>query len=234
MTDKKFRLTIHHDEDSAHLNPNEEDNLFRLHSFSTRHISYTDPDKLLACNKCGEDKGDHPIRDYNGRFLCVRYEGPEGFPLSYFEHGLCRWSLAGEMDGAPDFRWDGVRIAGFLEVVVSDSERGWWDEQTPEFKVEVARGFVETYTEWCNGEVYGYTLERVKEEVCSLGFTHELQGDEDLDSCWGFIGFDYFQEAVREATSDMGATEEETEIVDRAFGSAEYGKFFQPKEEVSV
>jgi hypothetical protein len=52
-----------------------------------------------------------------------------------------------------------------------------------------------------------------------------------LDSCWGFIGFKYFQEEVRAVTHFSGATEETTEIVDEAFGATGYGRFFYTEEE---
>lgn len=39
--------------------------------------------------------------------------------LSYFEHGLCRWGVAGTMSNMPDFRWDGTRFAGV-----------WWPDDS--------------------------------------------------------------------------------------------------------
>lgn len=88
----------------------------------------------------------------------------------------------------------------------------------------MAAGFLETYTAWSNGEIYGYALERINPSKCDLGFTHETPTDED--SCWGFIGFDNFQDAVQDATYSMDATADNTEIVDKAYGMADYGDFF--------
>ena len=46
------------------------------------------------------------------------------------------------------------------------------------------RSVLETYSQWCNGECYGYIIETLEGEA--------------LGSCWGFIGYDY---ALQEARS---------------------------------
>lgn len=243
-----FRLTIHHD-DYPHDAPDEDDTLYKVHSFNSDHRSFTHPDEVLACMVCGDARDayqhtDVPqendevfkyadwakeFRDENPEDL-HEYQMREGFPLSYFEHGNCRWGLMGTMSGMPDFRWDGVQFAGFLEVTLADDEdRTWYDSKTDEEKTEMAAGFMEYYTSWCNGEIYGYVLERINFQVCNLGQVHEFPTDED--SCWGFIGWDNFQDAVREATINMRATEQNTEVVDKAYGMAEYGTFFQDDDE---
>lgn len=231
MSDRQFRLTIFHDEDPASLNPNEEDcPMFRLHSFSTRHIDFTDPDTLLPCRYEDEDgvcewgPTTHEKDREDGELIDHEYVGPEGFFLSYFEHGLCKWGLQGTMSGMPDFRWDGIEYAGFLEVVLPDNEREWWEKRTEEEKRDAAEAFCSEYTDWCNGEVYGYSIEKIGGETCNLGFFHEEP--EGRDFCFGLIGFEYFQQEVQLATGWMGATESNTEVVDEAFGMADYGDFF--------
>lgn len=236
-TETKFKLTIHHDDDSADLNPNEQGSpLFKLHSFNSRHMSYSDPNLFLSCSHedddgvCGWGPSLHDSSDPDD-LIDHEYVGPEGYFLSYFEHGQCRWGLEGTMSGIPDFRWDGTSHAGFLEVVVPDDEREWWDGRSEEDRLGAAESFVEEYTFWCNGDAYGYTLEQVAPtRTCDLGFSHEPDGVE-VDSCWGFLGFDYFQEEVRGVTFHAGATEENTEIVDKCFGSADYGRWFVTEEE---
>jgi len=42
---------------------------------------------------------------------------------------------------------------------------------------EYARECVETYSQWCNGEVYGYTT--------------EMPDGSDGDSCWGYYGWEF-------------------------------------------
>ena len=53
-----------------------------------------------------------------------------------------------------------------------------------EATLDSLRSVVSEYSKWCNGECYGYIIKD------SAG--------EDLDSCWGFIGYDY---AMQEAES---------------------------------
>lgn len=40
--------------------------------------------------------------------------------------------------------------------------------------LDYAKGVCQTYTDWCNGEAYGYVVEN--------------EDGEQVDSCWGFIG----------------------------------------------
>jgi hypothetical protein len=194
----KYRLTVWHDE-FVHDRP-DANGLFTVHSFNSRHIGFTHPDDLS--------------------------EDLEGWSLSYFEHGLCSWGLTGTMSGMPDFRWDGVARAGFLEVnpEADGDNTSWWSEKTPEERRDMAASFLEEYTEWCNGSIYGYTLETVKGAKCDLGFTHE--DVETLNQCGGFIGAKWFRDAVwDELPAD--ATADNTEIVDKAYGMTEYMDFFR-------
>lgn len=60
---------------------------------------------------------------------------------------------------------------------------------------EYAAPILEEYAEWCNGNVYGCVIEEF-----------ELQGDDWVqtseDACWGFIGSDWAQRALREEYFD--------------------------------
>lgn len=47
------------------------------------------------------------------------------------------------------------------------------------------RAIVESFGAWVNGECYGYSVEDADGET--------------LDSCWGFVGYDYAAESAREA-----------------------------------
>jgi len=197
----KFQLTIYQDEDSQHLDPFDEDvSLFRLHSFNSQDTHFIHPDDLD--------------------------EDLEGYWLSHYEHGLRHWSIQGTVQ-YPDMRWDGVEVAGFLEVVVSDEEREWWDEQSDEDKLESAKTAIASYTSWLNGEVYGYLFENVREEGCDKGFTHIYMGEDVDDSCFGIIGWEWLQEEVRMTTKYHDATADNTQVVDKAYGLTDYGTFFE-------
>lgn len=77
-----------HDDDCS--NPLEDcDGMGHIHSFSRRHMNNISPDDVP-----GMKHSEYAV------------------PLSYFEHGLCKWGVAGSMSGMPDFQWDGVGFAG--------------------------------------------------------------------------------------------------------------------------
>lgn len=229
----KFRLTIHVDEDAGYLDPFDQDSsLFKLHSFNQRDTHFTDFDEMI-CAQCERWYIDHHdeksvIEDGDA---CNNFTYPEGYWLSHYEHGQRHWSIQGTVN-YPDMQWDGVRTAGFLEVVVPDDEREWWEMRTSSDRLEAAKATIAEYTSWLNGEVYGYSLVNVREEQCDKGFTHTYEGEDVSDSCSGFIGWDWFEKEVQMVTDSEGATAENTEVVDKAYGMADHGTFF--KTEVSV
>lgn len=195
MSEKRYKVKLAYDQDAEMP---ESAGLFRLHSFSNRHISFTHPDEI---------------------------EGREGFPLSYFEHGLCRWDLAGTMSNTPDFRWDGVEFAGFLEVNPDGEmdDKDWWDGLTIEEREKIAAGYLEGYTSWANGDVWGYTITKMGQ--CDRGFDHD---EEIVDSCWGFIGSEWFLQEVKEVLPE-DATEDNTEVID-PYGVTSYTDLFEKVE----
>jgi len=126
------------------------------------------------CPDCPTEFSDWKLVSFNQRHnsfgeiedleeLKKRIKEGTAFSLSYFEHGQCSWSLSGEGSNCP---WDSVSYAGVLY---------WEGEGKPE--EEWARGFLEEYTNWCNGNVYGYTIED--------------EDGEEVDSCWGFYDAEY-------------------------------------------
>lgn len=64
-----------------------------------------------------------------------------------------------------------------------------------------AAGVLETYSEWCNGDVFGVCL-----WVYTRGSTDDPWGEPDrVNECWGFIGYEY-------AKKDLQAQFEGTEL----------------------
>jgi hypothetical protein len=125
---------------------------------------------------------------------------PDAVPLSYFAHGLCLWALVGELPVGARCPWDSVSFAGVWlpdeETLSSASNYG--GRTRKHFMRKRARQACDAYTQWCNGEVYGYEIERV--------ITCENCGSEHVnvtDSCWGFYGLDYCR---HEATAIAQAT----------------------------
>lgn len=166
-------LTVKIEHDESPECPMDWDGSWTLHSFHRQHSTFTHHQQF---------------RDDNGNWkLSIRNKLRAGtaFWLSYFEHGMCKWGRQGTMSNMPDFCWDGVETAGLLiwEHPVTDM-----GAKTYEDRVKDANGFLETYTNFCNGCVYGYVVE-------------DEDGD-TVDSCWGFYDDNSLKEAVKEAVGD--------------------------------
>lgn len=177
-----YRISIYPDRDAE--NPCERDG-WRLISFGRRHIGFEDPERY--CN--GLDESGCPLPASIG--LSRKLDCGTAFWLSYYEHGLCRWSL---MNEGPQCRWDSVKVAGILLWENSPRELGT-DYQSRE---AAARRFLDTYTAWANGEVYGYEIER---------FGPGGESDDSPESCWGFYGVD---DAMSEAESVLQPKQKES------------------------
>ena len=88
---------------------------------------------------------------------------PDAVPLSYFEHGRCLWSVAGELPPSARCPWDSVAFAGVWlpDEQTLASGRHYGGSTRRHFMRKRARQACEAYSQWCNGEVYGYEVERV-------------------------------------------------------------------------
>lgn len=167
----RFRITLEQDYDAE--NPTEW-SLFKVVSFNRRHSSFLDPDSLLPCQYLtgrgnnlsfnGDPCEAMPWEHTEELALDHGYKpNPDIlFELSYYEHGLCRWSLGGR---GPNCRWDSVRFAGVLMWDGPKDERAWFDALTQDEKEGQAEGFLETYTDWCNGDVNVVVIEKWDDET---------------------------------------------------------------------
>ena len=120
---------------------------------------------------------------------------PDAVRLSYFEHGRCLWSVAGEQPAATRCPWDSVPFAGVwlpdAETQASAAKYGGRTRQL--FLRKRAHHACETYSQWCNGDVYGYTVERLTAcPACDKEYAQEVE------SCWGCYGL---AECLSEATA---------------------------------
>jgi hypothetical protein len=182
----RYIVRIEHDQDCE--SPAECDCTWHPYSFNNHHINHRDY---------------HDFFDDNGKpKLWLRNKMRVGlaFILSYHEHGLGLWFIQGTR-WTPDAQWDTADVAG---VLVWEDPPDHIGGKTYAEREKDAAGFLQEYTDWCNGNCHGYIIEKA---------THcdECDHDgEEIDSRWGFIG-DYIAEAVREALPD-DATEENTAI----------------------
>ena len=128
-----------------------DDCTWTLYSFGRRHSTYKDPDELGL----GPLSADGTPKVYDPE-LRAKLEKGLAFWLSYFEHGSCLWFLRGDQTPpGVEFQWDGRRLAGLLVWEHPEDHIGG---KTLEERRADARGFLEEYTAWCNGEGLGYTI----------------------------------------------------------------------------
>ena len=175
-----YRIAIHHDEDAP--DPLEDcGGMGRILSLNRRHRNF-DP--------CGIEAAIATHAD--------------AVPLSYFEHGLCRWSVAGELPAACRCPWDSVGFAGLWlpDAATLESARNYGGWTRRHFMRKRARQACDAYTGWCNGEIYGYEIARIANLPCGG------EQAEPIDSGWGFFGLEDCRTAAREACSH--ASEDKT------------------------
>jgi hypothetical protein len=159
-------LTIEYDHDAER--PDSTYDGWKPISFGRRHINFEHP-------------GNYCLNKQENIGLRRKLEVGLAFWLSYYEHGLCKWSIRGE---GPQCRWDSVDVAGLLIWTGKPSDMG---AKTYEDRARDARNFLEEYTDWCNGHCYWFSLEAAQRP---------------LDSCGGFIGTNQLTEAINEALED--------------------------------
>lgn len=162
-------LTIGYDSDAEC--PSEFDG-WRLVSFGRRHVNYEDPNKWLGRTAAGIITGANVG-------INSKLRAGTAFILSCFEHGNCQWGLQGEVFQC---QWDTAQVAGIL---VWEQDVGNLGPKTYKDRQQDARIFLETYTNWANGNVYGYIL--------------ETEDGKDVDSCWGYYGDEDLKSAIKEA-----------------------------------
>lgn len=135
-------------------------------------------------------------------------DDPDAVALSYFEHGLSSWMVAGlPAPAGVEFQWDGVRFAGIWipDDCVRESYQGQDGLSRRDWMVKQAESACETYTQWCNGDVYGYNVEAYELRKDDDGEPYDVDSDCRRetpvfeDSCWGFYGIDSVKEEVAEA-----------------------------------
>lgn len=186
---KRLTLTLHHDHDIEC--PTEYDG-WKLHSFSRKHVNFKHPDEFGVRRDGTSDK----IGFWR------KLEVGTAFILGYFEHGNSMWFHADERPAGTegDFRWDGVSVAGVLvwEQPVNDLGPKSYDDRKAD-----ARQFLKTYTAWCNGEAYGYSIED--------------EDGESVDSCFGFFDVEHMFEEIRQHTANA-----EVEVTGEAKWLADY------------
>lgn len=167
---------LHHDEDISC--PDEDDQQWKLYSFNTRHRHHT------------ED-----VEQFKTIGFRRKLEVGLAFVLGYFEHGNSAWHISGQKPPGTegDYRWDGREGAG---VLVWEHDPSYIGAKTKEDRENDAKGFLEVFNAWTNGEGYGYVVRIYKLRKADGSEIYDDERDYRYekpifdDSCWGFYGDD--------------------------------------------
>lgn len=126
------------------------------------------------------------------------FNEPEYFPgdkdavaLDCYEHGSQWWSLSG---GGMQCRWDTARGAGVWVPDECLREQLDGDEAAGKLRHECARmyaqQFLDQHNAIINGDVWGCVVHVYDENG-------EIEDIEISDECWGFVGSEYAEEALK-------------------------------------
>lgn len=146
--------------------------------------------------------------NFNPEIIEENIKNPDCIALSYFKHGNSLWFVRNQSSehSIPDMRWDGVSLAGLWipdNETLKEAEKFPSPEERRDFFVKRATQACELYTQYCNGEVYGYDISVYNLKTDEMN-TYDEKSDYRYntpvfeDSCWGYFGWNFVQESVEE------------------------------------
>lgn len=169
------KIDIHYDEDTS--SPREDDNIGMLVIFEGgNHMGINETDHNY-------DPDDYAGWDEMEAAVLKDYPGAELLPVYRYEHSQVAYSTKSFVGRAQHAEWDSGRVGFILVPREKMLEEYGTTRCTKAIRAKTRtyiEGEVETYSQWANGEVYGYII---KDE-----------DGEEIDSCWGFYGIDYCKE----------------------------------------
>ena len=181
-------VKIFHDEDAQ--NPRDSEYQDNIDKFICDHKRYD-----LG------DNHDYKFDNYNDweelkAQLVKDFDPVEIRPLYLYDH-------SGITISDHDFndRWDSGRV-GFLLMGRKEALKNWGGKKVTKALREKVSKFLDSslkdYDSFLRGEVYGYQIfAKIEEED---GEEHDYDNDDDIESCWGFIGdIEYVKKEATEA-----------------------------------
>lgn len=183
-----YSIGIYHDEDAGNpLTESDCQPTLVLHRQAERHFGWTTDKnwgaKVNAALDAVAERGttDHlygpgGALEVVSRWLTAFQKVPLVLPVSAYEHSGVSVSLGTDNHWSDPGGWDSGWI-GWL-FITHDQVKSWG---TPPDRIEDAlRGGFEEFAAWVAGDCYGYRI-------------LSPDGDE-IESCWGFYGWDIFDE----------------------------------------
>jgi hypothetical protein len=143
------------------------------------------------------DIGDIQVRDSDEiRELLEDKKAKFAMPLYVYEHsGISLKCFEDKtMVGYPyNDQWDAGCIGMVFTTEALLKEAGLFNSTKKEI-IECMKTEIETYSQWCNGECYGFRLsEWSKCDKCN-----QLE-DKEIDSCFGYYGYDHDKNGLYDA-----------------------------------
>ena len=198
-------------DDLGHENPRKDfDNAWTLVGFRNPHREFGDEEidlegqTWIDCPKCEGKEGNDDCGECGGhgeveattveQILKASY--PDShliIPVQCYDHSLVRYYAGNPVTE----HWD-TGTAGVAIISEETLDKEWnGDEDKAR---ECLDSELETYTEWCNGEIYYYVVE-------------DADG-EHLDSCGGFYGYSHVTDEAKSALKACGeSVDQEAERV---------------------
>jgi len=167
-------VEIFHDSDGSHANPRDNCN---LGTFYGKHRRYMSPDKIPL--------DFDPQKKMPRDVLCL--------PVWMYDHGGTAYAAA---ESNPfHCPWDSG-LFGVVFVTHETLRKEYGVKRVTQAirakALQVLQSEVAEYSQWANGEVYGYTVT-------------DSDG-EQVDSCWGFIGLEVATSEARSAAQYAAPT----------------------------
>jgi len=146
------------------------------------------------------DKTDLKSEDFNGwdeleNYLRKELQAVICLPLYFYDHSMQSISTVSFLGRAHHADWDSGRV-GFIYATQEDIKKNWDVKRISKKRIadteRILRSETETYDEYIRGNVFGFTVE-------------DAEGN-NIDSCGGYLGDDYYDEMVNEAKSTIDYT----------------------------
>lgn len=173
-------------------------------------VAQTPTTIIVGCLKVDQDAQDffdndegagklHEFRSVDSRdeFLASLKKSSLFYLVDKYEHGNVHYSVSGSQN-YPDSRWDvahGCAVfvpCEYIQDEYKKSKRKTTVAEAKEKFIKDSNSVLDSYSDFCNGEVYGYSIA-----------TYDKKGNIlNEDECWGFIGHSY---ANKEKSSNMQA-----------------------------
>ncbi len=212
---ERYRVTIGYDEAGAECPCHAWDTVYQMVS-GKRHDTH-------ALDAGGHPTGvDYSLTTDEFKALAAPYT------LSVYEHSGIKYSLSGE--GPPDYGgWDTAE--GGAVLVVKAEARDEWEAMSVEQRIANARGFLNEFNAWANGEVYWFGIASL--ETCNLGETHEVG---EFNAMGGFYGSPEDSGLLEAIAGELpgGATPEGLEVTGDASYLADVADIFKERERIDA